>query len=1018
MVLEIQRTMPRKRKIELGASDIKIPKTRIRQTRNYASSIQQNEANQESLAQLVTTQSTETTHGFSNDQPFLDDDTSYLAVQDEAHVANYESYVNGHTALIPSNRQPQKFITMRIWPEMWIVADVDKNRYFFVQDMGDFELTCSCLLSGCPHERQVSYSQPSRCQSVHDVPHVLYLGICVYNLFLVFKNTIVVVKDQNLWCQRHFSKQCLHTLSVKNIMLRVFGITDLSLEEYTASNRDDECDSYFGTLEEIQNNLAQGKLPLPNWSLLIEEEPITWNGDQISSGIIYDVREAFNFGPDIETTGNKRLVKLTNKSACTIRMLWDLCSYLISRSSVGGFIKHLTRIYQSEGSIYPFLSKAAAHKLLKPCLNRFALYEAQNLCCVICQWRPGILVLDATSIRFKRRCLPRHLRSSGIPGESKSRFTPYPKLIGIKNGRKARKVLRERYGNMVRISGLRASIATSRKKVEGQISSDEGSDTDHEGGDIPSSDNFDSYTQSHVENSSDNLESYPDTNAMASSDIFESSVDRTLKSSSDNLERSSSTDIGRGLTDDDGSPFITDQSSSSALENNSDIKFVTSSEKVSSGLGTGKRFSSASLDLSGNDLGVGNHQTKRTDGYSSGSLDLSGDDWGDGDHQGKRTDRYSNGNLDVSGDGNQQAKRTDNNDDNNGKSCQDEVLNQNHESGEGSSSGSLPSFMLHADATLQRLWQSLPNDSDSIKHCHHTLRLIHAFFSGDPTYTIIDFIPSRQGVNMNSELIRPALAEDLPRELRYSIIAVCERLYVMWDTFYRGLKDDEPDQTFFQGYDDNNRPLFGSETPDCAPGLKVGSHANLFMDGYSCFFKRRAPRCHDDRGVHGTVICSKKFPQSKQLNGGLLLMFCHHGVCYGFKILGGAETIKDTFDLSLNHIPPARSTLIYDFACSLWRYALHRQPKYLLENSISFKVDRFHLQNHSCGPCIELDTSPVYGNIGSSIAETRNSLLGFLKSIVGSSSFKGSLTSISSVVSLYNRSFNRRLQMRRRVQDK
>ena len=117
--------------------------------------------------------------------------------------------------------------------------------------------------------------------------------------------------------------------------------------------------------------------------------------------------------------------------------------------------------------------------------------------------------------------------------------------------------------------------------------------------------------------------------------------------------------------------------------------------------------------------------------------------------------------------------------------------------------------------------------------------------------------------------------------------------------------------------------------------------------------------------------------------------------------------------LVLNFAPSKDLTIFYDFACQLWRYCLLRKPRLVLDNSITFKVDRFHLSNHRCGPSIEADLCKTYSHINTSIVESRNSLLAFLKTITGSSGFATTVVTLTAIFVLYNRLFNRTLIKKR-----
>ena len=131
--------------------------------------------------------------------------------------------------------------------------------------------------------------------------------------------------------------------------------------------------------------------------------------------------------------------------------------------------------------------------------------------------------------------------------------------------------------------------------------------------------------------------------------------------------------------------------------------------------------------------------------------------------------------------------------------------------------------------------------------------------------------------------------------------------------------------------------------------------------------------------------CNKKFGKQqsdKTLTQGVVILWCVHGIAYGWHIHKGQESVNDVFSAIITRFPKAPKVIIYDLACRLGIYAMKREPHFFKETK--FLIDRFHSDNHiDCGRSSLLKTfasqklqgSYIYHNINDTVAEQRNSVL-------------------------------------------
>lgn len=109
----------------------------------------------------------------------------------------------------------------------------------------------------------------------------------------------------------------------------------------------------------------------------------------------------------------------------------------------------------------------------------------------------------------------------------------------------------------------------------------------------------------------------------------------------------------------------------------------------------------------------------------------------------------------------------------------------------------------------------------------------------------------------------------------------------------------------------------------------------------------------DRNMVSGTdgIGCSKFFAEyaKKGYTGGVLAIWCTHGVCYGFHTIPEGEGRNDAFSALYTRWKVAPKVVVYDFACALGPYCMLREADFFKDTI--FIIDRFHASGHkSCSP--------------------------------------------------------------------
>jgi hypothetical protein len=135
------------------------------------------------------------------------------------------------------------------------------------------------------------------------------------------------------------------------------------------------------------------------------------------------------------------------------------------------------------------------------------------------------------------------------------------------------------------------------------------------------------------------------------------------------------------------------------------------------------------------------------------------------------------------------------------------------------------------------------------------------------------------------------------------------------------------------------------------------------------------------RTVDPNMGCSKFYSDSLEdgLTGGLLVLWCRHGISLGFHNIPQGEGRNDVFSAIYTRWPKAPKIVIYDFACALAPYCMLREAEFFKETR--FYNDCFHASGHTkCSAATDLtfarEHDPLLLTIeSSSVAESRNRMI-------------------------------------------
>ena len=125
----------------------------------------------------------------------------------------------------------------------------------------------------------------------------------------------------------------------------------------------------------------------------------------------------------------------------------------------------------------------------------------------------------------------------------------------------------------------------------------------------------------------------------------------------------------------------------------------------------------------------------------------------------------------------------------------------------------------------------------------------------------------------------------------------------------------------------------------------------------------------DDR-----IDCNKQFLQGRGRTGGVMTLFCEHGICYAAFVLAGAEGRDHLFSFLVKYLEKPPEVLVYDFGCAALDYCLNRLPGWFKDMLVL--IDRLHWDNHiACSSSFNMRLYEDMDGLNSQIAEQCNAAL-------------------------------------------
>ncbi|XP_028394477.1 uncharacterized protein LOC114518672 [Dendronephthya gigantea] len=124
--------------------------------------------------------------------------------------------------------------------------------------------------------------------------------------------------------------------------------------------------------------------------------------------------------------------------------------------------------------------------------------------------------------------------------------------------------------------------------------------------------------------------------------------------------------------------------------------------------------------------------------------------------------------------------------------------------------------------------------------------------------------------------------------------------------------------------------------------------------------------------------CTKKSGRHPTLLPGIFLIFCQHGINYGYSVMTTNESPDMPFTILRSRFTRAPRVVVYDNACNLHSYCLNGDPTFFKDTQ--FLVDRLHWADHTgCSSAYHISCYPDYDYLNSQIAEQSNSGLKKIK---------------------------------------
>lgn len=120
--------------------------------------------------------------------------------------------------------------------------------------------------------------------------------------------------------------------------------------------------------------------------------------------------------------------------------------------------------------------------------------------------------------------------------------------------------------------------------------------------------------------------------------------------------------------------------------------------------------------------------------------------------------------------------------------------------------------------------------------------------------------------------------------------------------------------------------------------------------------------------------CRHEFLGGAEKTGGVMTVFCEHGVCYAAFIIPKAEGRDELFSFIIKYLRRPPEIVVYDFACAFQEYCLNRLPGWF--KNTEFFIDRTHWPGHkTCTLAYCLSLIKKLNHLNSQAAEQCNSVL-------------------------------------------
>jgi hypothetical protein len=156
-------------------------------------------------------------------------------------------------------------------------------------------------------------------------------------------------------------------------------------------------------------------------------------------------------------------------------------------------------------------------------------------------------------------------------------------------------------------------------------------------------------------------------------------------------------------------------------------------------------------------------------------------------------------------------------------------------------------------------------------------------------------------------------------------------------------------------------------------------------------------------------VCNKNFQTGGARTGGLMTVFCEHGVCYATFIMKKSESRDHLFSFMVKFLETPPKVLVYDFGCAVMDYCLNRLPNWFKDMVVL--VDKFHYENHkACSSSFNMRQFEDLKLLNSQIAEQCNAKLRRINPTLHKSSQPFFMAILRQYLSAWNKGKNEKLR--------